>query len=155
VLEERAKSTEEASRMAGNERAQIEAKMLATVEAKMLAAVEEVARLQGVIKGKEAEMERLHGLLSSRPPHSDYEHMRDKKGIFVIKEASEVDERSRSASGNGPQPQLRHPPSPLVADLQSKCDLLENVNKKVSSERECFRAKVTEYEYKYLSRDSG
>lgn len=69
-----------------------------------------------------------------RSEYYSNDNIRDKKGIFIIKEANEVDERSRSASGNNVNPALRHPSNVNLTDLQHRYDLMESLNKKLSSE---------------------
>ena len=66
----------------------------------------------------------------------------------MIKEASEIEERSRSGSGNHVQPQLRQPTNVAQLDLQHRYELLESINKKLSTEVECSRKACIEYEFK-------
>lgn len=58
-----------------------------------------------------------------------------------------MDERSRSASGNGTTPPVRQPSLPH-SDLQYRYELMESANKKLSGECECLRRKTAEYEFK-------
>lgn len=144
VLEERSRSSDDYLKGSTGEKQQM--------EQKLLAALEEVGRLQSIIKAKEVEHEKLVNLINnSKATHSqEYysENMRDKKGIFVIKEANEADERSRSASGNGMAPPVRQPSNPHSHDLQYRYELMESMNKKLSGECECLRKKSVEYEFK-------
>lgn len=70
-------------------------------------------------------------------------NMRDKKGIFTINEVSELDERSRSASGNAMVTSNHHvhPANLNYDDLLHKYELMESAHKKVSNECECYRKK--------------
>ena len=63
-----------------------------------------------------------------------------------------MEERSRSASGNNLQGAGRHPMNTVNSDLQHRYELLESVNKKLTSENECLRKKCVEYEFKYSFR---
>lgn len=104
--------------------------------------MEEVTRLQTIIQAKDSEIhllnERLQQLIQKLgekeeelaelakegpPPQSLYynsENINEQRGIFVISEASEMEERSRSGSGNNVQPQVRHPSNPSHLDLQHR-----------------------------------
>ena len=60
------------------------------------------------LKARDDELERMKSSTHNRQEGLYYsqERMTEKNGIFVIREASEKEERSRSASGNHP-PQQR------------------------------------------------
>jgi hypothetical protein len=69
------------------------------LEQRLQSAMEEVSRLQQVVKTREGEVQKLQSEASRSHSHelrvhsNEYyaERIQDKKGIFVIKEASEVD----------------------------------------------------------------
>ena len=116
----------------------------AEVGERLIRVMEEVARLQTIIQAKDSELhllnERLQQLTQKLrekeeelveltkkakegPPQSLYyssENINEQRGIFVISEASEMEERSRSGSGNNVQPQVRHPLNPSHLDLQHR-----------------------------------
>jgi hypothetical protein len=114
--------------------------------------MEEVGRLQLIIKGKESDIERLTFQLSEKQKadnlYYSQQTLQESKGIFIIKEASENDERSRSASGNNVGPIVRGSGSGAQSDLQHRYELLESVNRKLTGESECLRKKCVEYEFK-------
>ena len=110
-------------------------------------AMEEIGRLQLIIKTKDQELSNIQTLLKSQNYYSQ-DNLQQTQGIFVIKEASEIEERSRSASGNNQQLQPRQHNNTQLSDLQHRYDLLESVNKKISTEMECLRKKNVEYEFK-------
>ena len=72
----------------------------------------------------------------------------ERKGIFVINEASQMEQRSRSASGNQQRPQERVLGGKVHDDLQYKYELMESANRKLATECECLRKKCIEYEFK-------
>ena len=76
--------------------------------------------------------------------------IRDGKGMWVITEASEMDERSRSASGNH-MGASSNPAALGVAaaeEWRHKYELLKSAHQKVTGECECYRKKTVEYEFK-------